>query len=157
MLIEPLGAVAQLVARLVRIEEVRGSIPLSSTLGLLLEPLPALRSWSRISTPNSEDGPPDLRVAFLLFRGCGMTVSGAHPEGQPRGGHHPVAGFADRGAGVAGHHRPRRTGPARASRRRTVCRRGTQLPEPAVCDGGHAGRSTRLSVEHDPGAPALGA
>src|SRR5690606_3603923 len=35
--IEPLGAVAQLVARLVRIEEVRGSIPLSSTLEGLLE------------------------------------------------------------------------------------------------------------------------
>jgi hypothetical protein len=31
------GAVAQLVARLVRIEKVRGSIPLSSTLGFEVE------------------------------------------------------------------------------------------------------------------------
>ncbi len=41
------GAVAQLVARLVRIEKVRGSIPLSSTKAALLEPWPTKAQPSR--------------------------------------------------------------------------------------------------------------
>src|SRR5690606_32282145 len=45
MLIGPLGAVAQLVARLVRIEEVRGSIPLSSTQ----VESPSRRAWEGLS------------------------------------------------------------------------------------------------------------
>ena len=77
MLIEPLGAVAQLVARLVRIEEVRGSIPLSSTDLVIVRTTPfgavfagragaapsLLRGWGMRKTGMSRSGPVMVTLA----------------------------------------------------------------------------------------------
>src|SRR5690606_9944164 len=71
MLIEPLGAVAQLVARLVRIEEVRGSIPLSSTDLVIVRTTP----FGAVSAGRAGAAP-------SLLRGWGMRKTGVeiHPS-----------------------------------------------------------------------------
>ena len=71
MLIEPLGAVAQLVARLVRIEEVRGSIPLSSTDLVIVRTTP----FGAVSAGRAGADP-------SLLRGWGMRKTGVeiHPS-----------------------------------------------------------------------------
>ena len=65
-LLQVCGAVAQLVARLVRIEKVRGSIPLSSTKAALLEPWPTKAQPSRSAPVRSSVQAPRRRGAAVV-------------------------------------------------------------------------------------------
>ena len=84
-LLQVCGAVAQLVARLVRIEKVRGSIPLSSTKPYLCEPTPTRSSSGFLVLPPAvtpatvRPGRPRAR------RGAGGVPSGVLGAGRCRG------------------------------------------------------------------------